>query len=727
MSDGPYKFTVDGFEDYDLSSEETPPGLIAFFSVYVGVSLILAIPIICWRDKKITRGMTASSRQDDPTSENGEIPVRSEQEMVEMTSQPPLTPVTIAHSTDMMQNNNFAENMSARPEQKGNVAIKSEENWVGEIPALSNMNLQPNETAPERPVASLGQPSRGALNNSFRVQHDHNAQPGERRRSGSSSSSMLAARRPWGHSRPLGRADFVMRSLETERQSQASEEGSFASRRSRSSRGSRQVHSSRVRRSVSDAASSVLSEEVVEGEAEFYRRRYIRRARQRSRSALSESDNSIMPPLSPDVLSPEDAADAHDVGRVNRIEDYQPQGNAVIRWGPLRMLCGCFDHVLDLAETDYESRRMLELAIPASVGALADPLFRLVLIAIISHYVERGTDSMTAFVLVVLFVRLTTEEVSGAVTDVESSLLKEAISQGGDEGFQKAGYYVQLAIIMQIIVGAPILLVWALVIDDVVKWLVRSDSIAEIAAPYAKIIIVDYILRGTTQAFMLPFHLSGQAHFERTIDVFATLLTFVVVVAIAVTSTDTMPTLENIGWIQVIIGIAKTITKVTYAFQKGWVRQYQKGVFGRLSLMDPRKVLTFFMQVVPLFVGSFLELGEWDVLVLFARYLGGAEVAAFAVVGNLWEVCLSATEGLGESASVRVTYYLSEGFPVDAKLLSSKVAFWACVQALVITSIFLVAGPNISESLTTDTCIGAWLARRVGMPSHPPQFCCRDG
>lgn len=78
---------------------------------------------------------------------------------------------------------------------------------------------------------------------------------------------------------------------------------------------------------------------------------------------------------------------------------------------------------------------------------------------------------------------------------------------------------------------------------------------------------------------------------------------------------------------------------------------------------------------------------------------------------------MSATEGLGESASVRVSYYLSEGYPIDAKLLSSKVAFWACVQALVITSIFLVAGPNISESLTTDNVLKTIINDLLGLTS----------
>lgn len=80
-------------------------------------------------------------------------------------------------------------------------------------------------------------------------------------------------------------------------------------------------------------------------------------------------------------------------------------------------------------------------------------------------------------------------------------------------------------------------------------------------------------------------------------------------------------------------------------------------------------------------------------------------VATWAIMGIVWEFCLASTEGLGEAASVRVSYYLSEGFPTEAKNLSSKVAFLACVEGLIITSIFLIAGPNISSSLTTDTVL----------------------
>lgn len=90
-------------------------------------------------------------------------------------------------------------------------------------------------------------------------------------------------------------------------------------------------------------------------------------------------------------------------------------------------------------------------------------------------------------------------------------------------------------------------------------------------------------------------------------------------------------------------------------------------------------------------------------------------VAAWATLGNIWEVCLASTEGLGEAASVRVSFYLAEGFPMGAKHLSSKVAFLAFVEGLVITSIILLAGPNIAEALTTDTVLKKLLNDLLGL------------
>jgi Na+-driven multidrug efflux pump len=84
-------------------------------------------------------------------------------------------------------------------------------------------------------------------------------------------------------------------------------------------------------------------------------------------------------------------------------------------------------------------------------------------------------------------------------------------------------------------------------------------------------------------------------------------------------------------------------------------------------------------------------------------------------MGVVWDCCLASTEGLGEAASVRVSFHLAEGFPAEAKLLASKVAFLALVEALALTSIFLITGPIFSESLTTDTVLQDMLNGLMGL------------
>jgi Na+-driven multidrug efflux pump len=125
-------------------------------------------------------------------------------------------------------------------------------------------------------------------------------------------------------------------------------------------------------------------------------------------------------------------------------------------------------------------------------------------------------------------------------------------------------------------------------------------------------------------------------------------------------------------------------------------------------------VVAFLSQALPLFLGSLLELGEWEVLVLFVSHLGGAEVATWAVMGGIWEILEAMTEGLGEAASVRVSYYLAEGLPHDARRLAHKVAFMSLILVLGVTSIFLMAGPNIAVTLSTDYTIQHLFTNLVG-------------
>jgi hypothetical protein len=116
---------------------------------------------------------------------------------------------------------------------------------------------------------------------------------------------------------------------------------------------------------------------------------------------------------------------------------------------------------------------------------------------------------------------------------------------------------------------------WFFVMEDVVRWLVDDDQIARIASSYTGVIIIDYLIRSVSRSFMLPFYLTGQAQFEKNIDLVATVVT---IGAIAIVATTFNLSLTAIGWIQVIIGIAKAATKVAYVIFKGWLLPYHDGL-----------------------------------------------------------------------------------------------------------------------------------------------------
>ena len=312
-----------------------------------------------------------------------------------------------------------------------------------------------------------------------------------------------------------------------------------------------------------------------------------------SKGAPSNSDvGSVMPPLDPDCISPDDAADANHPGRTSDVLYYNNNlsfdhhhthqtvssthpslGEATTFWQAQ------FWNLLNMAEIDYESKRIVTLAVSSSIGAMADPLFRIVLVAIISYFID--TDSMVAYLIVTLFIRLTTEEVSGAITDTESNLLQNALAQGGDYAFFQAGQIMQLAIVVQLVVGVPILLMWYFAMDNVTQWLVDGDTkIPAIASAYAGVIIIDYTLRGVSRTFLLPFYLTGQAQFESNIDLVATLFTLA---AMAVVASTNELSLVAIGWVQVIIGIAKLIVKVAYVVLRGWLQPYKQGLLQTAS------------------------------------------------------------------------------------------------------------------------------------------------
>jgi Na+-driven multidrug efflux pump len=447
----------------------------------------------------------------------------------------------------------------------------------------------------------------------------------------------------------------------------------------------------------------------MEGEAQFYRQRYMERNQRRRRGPMSSASSarSFIGALSPDAISPDMAADAHDPGTLNNgyTNGYFSGSTTGGGGGDDDCLncCSPVGNLLDYSDLDFETRRILTLTFPATIESAMDPLFRLGVVVLISNFLN--TNSMVAFVIVSLLLRTSAEEVTGALVDAQSSLLQEAIAEGGNMGFLLSGQAVQLGIHIQFLIMVPLLGIWAIFMEDVVSWLVpENPEIAQVSADYAQIILLEFYIKALSRSFMLLFHLTGQAQFELNVDLTMYAVT-IAVIAIASSVVSGGISLEGIAWIQVMVSAISALGKMAYILRKGLVKPYQQGLLGSFALLELQKVRLYFNALFPLLLGSLIEVGEWQVLMLFVQHLGGAEVATWAMMGILWEICEAFTEGLGEGAAVRVSYYLTENLPNLAKQLANKAVFLSIVESTILTAIILMIGPNLSVALTQDAVL----------------------
>jgi len=85
--------------------------------------------------------------------------------------------------------------------------------------------------------------------------------------------------------------------------------------------------------------------------------------------------------------------------------------------------------------------------------------------------------------------------------------------------------------------------------------------------------------------------------------------------------------------------------------------------------------------------------------------MGPAEVAAWSLLGSVWSLFESATNGLGSAAGVRVAYHLGKGNATMAKKSAYKSLLLSVLAACFITSILFMCGRNLSTWFTTDATL----------------------
>jgi MatE len=93
--------------------------------------------------------------------------------------------------------------------------------------------------------------------------------------------------------------------------------------------------------------------------------------------------------------------------------------------------------------------------------------------------------------------------------------------------------------------------------------------------------------------------------------------------------------------------------------------------------------------------------------------LGPAEVAAWGLLGTLWDALELVTEAVADAGEVRTAFLLGAGRPAQAKLSSFKSMYLGVAVSVFITSCMFIAGEDIPTWLTNDPTLQRMTAELI--------------
>jgi len=93
---------------------------------------------------------------------------------------------------------------------------------------------------------------------------------------------------------------------------------------------------------------------------------------------------------------------------------------------------------------------------------------------------------------------------------------------------------------------------------------------------------------------------------------------------------------------------------------------------------------------------------QWEVLTIFASAMGPAEVAAWGILGFIWDTFERITAGFADAAEVRIGFRMGAGQPRSAKIAAYKSMYMAMIAALFSTTVLFVIAGNLPRWMTPD-------------------------
>ena len=139
------------------------------------------------------------------------------------------------------------------------------------------------------------------------------------------------------------------------------------------------------------------------------------------------------------------------------------------------------DALLDLVTWDFESKRIIKLAIPFATQALSTGVLESFTVAVIGKML--GTKEVSAFVLVRTLTAITSSFFGGC-HEALATLCAQAI---GRHNYKLVGQYVQLSMIFYVVCYIPFIFIWWAYIPSILLWFGFDAETAQIGKEYTQV------------------------------------------------------------------------------------------------------------------------------------------------------------------------------------------------------------------------------------------------
>ncbi len=250
----------------------------------------------------------------------------------------------------------------------------------------------------------------------------------------------------------------------------------------------------------------------------------------------------------------------------------------------LRNIRDYYGVLADIAHIDTETKRILQLGWPLTASAGIDAIFEMLSVIIVSN--KLGNDALIAYVIADLLIGLTDTFLAGPA-DALNTVCSHAV---GAENYKLAGQYVQIAALLYLIVGVPMLGVWYFWIGDVVLLMGFEEEIANTTAEYAKIVVWHYLISGLFDGYNSLLDVTGYALIGSIFDIIYGTVN-VVLLWVLCTSWDGV-TLYWIGFFELMVSILFFVVFTILVAWRGWLNRFAEGMLGSFALyVSIQKVL----------------------------------------------------------------------------------------------------------------------------------------